>query len=170
MKERIIEFIHDLTNYDYILFAALFVIFLLLLISTLLLRKKRFLGSFMLLLSLAVLFIGPVVGYIQLHEYLYKNSSKITNIKALEFTPALVVIANMTNESQRDFSTCKINVNIFKVAHNQLLDAIFPFNPFQTMQVIETNILKGETRDLKIIVEPFTYKQDYNVSLDTDCR
>ena len=170
MKAKILEFIHELTNYDYILFAALFVIFLLLLICTLLLRKKRFLGSFMLILSLGVLFGGPVVGYIQLHEYLYKNSSKITQIKALEFTPALVVIGSVTNESQRDFSTCKINVNIFKVAHNEILDAIFPLNPFETMQVIENDITQGETRDLKIIVEPFNYKQDYNLSLGVHCR
>ena len=170
MKEKILEFIHGLTNYDYILFATLFFVFLLLLFLTLLLRKRAFFASVFLLLSLATLFVGPFVGYIQLHDYLYKNSSNITEIKALEFSPALVVIGNITNESQRDFSTCKINVNIFKVAHNQILDAVFPYNPFQTMQVTETDIAEGETRDLKIIVEPFSYKQDYNVSLGVDCR
>ena len=170
MKEKILEFIHGLSNYDYILFAGLFFVFLLLLILTLLLRKRAFFASVFLILSLITLFVGPFVGYIQLHDYLYKNSSKITEIKALEFSPALVVLGNITNESQRDFSTCKINVNIFKVAHNQILDAIFPYSPFQTMQVTETDIAKGETRDLKIIVEPFSYKQDYNVSLGVDCR
>ncbi len=170
MKEKILEFLHGLTNYDYILFAALFFVFLLLVILTLVLRKRAFFASLFLILSLATLFIGPFVSYIQLHDYLYKCNSKITEVKALEFTPALVVTGNITNESQRDFSTCKINVNIFKVAHNQILDAIFPFNPFQTMQVVETNILQGETRDLKIIVEPFSYKEDYNLSLGVDCR
>jgi hypothetical protein len=170
MKEKILDFLHGLTNYDYILFTAIFVIFLLLLILTLILRKRMFFASIFLILSLATLFVGPFVGYIQLHDYLYKCNTKITEVKALEFTPALVVTGNITNESQRDFSACKININIFKVAHNQILDAIFPFNPFQSMQVIETNILKGETRDLKIIVEPFSYKQDYNVSLGVDCR
>ncbi len=170
MKEKILELLHGLTNYDYILFTVIFVIFFLLLILTLVLRKRAFFASIFLILSLATLFIGPFVGYIQLHDYLYKHSSKITEVKALEFTPALVITGSITNESQRDFSTCKINVNIFKVAHNQILDAIFPLNPFQTMQVVETNIVKGETRDLKIIVEPFCYKQDYNVSLGVDCR
>ena len=170
MKEKILEFIHGLSNYDYILFAGLFFVFLLLLILTLLLRKRAFFASVFLILSLITLFVGPFVGYIQLHDYLYKNSSKITEIKVLEFSPALVVLGHITNESQRDFSTCKINVNIFKVAHNQILDAIFPYSPFQTMQVTETDIAKGETRDLKIIVEPFSYKQDYNVSLGVDCR
>jgi hypothetical protein len=170
MKEKILEFIHGLSNYDYILFAALFFIFLLLLILTLLLRKRAFFASVFLILSLTTLFVGPFIGYIQLHDYLYKNSSKITEIKALEFSPALVVMGNITNESERDFSTCKVNVNIFKVAHNEFLDTILPYNPFQTMQVTETNITKGETRDLKIIVEPFSYKQDYNVSLGVNCR
>ena len=170
MKEKILEFIHGLTNYDYILFAALFFVFLLLLILTLLLRKRAFFASIFLILSLTTLFVGPFVGYIQLHDYLYKHTATITQIKALEFSPALVVMGNITNESQRDFSTCKITVNIFKVAHNQILDAIFPYSPFQTMQVTENNIIKGETRDLKIIVEPFNYKQDYNVSFGVECR
>lgn len=170
MKEKLLEFIHGLGNYDYILFAALFVIFLLLLIVALLLRKRVFFASLFLLLSLGTLFVAPFFGYIELHNYLYKNTAKIIEVKALEFTPALIVSATLTNESQRDFSTCKIDVNIFKVAHNQILDAIFPFNPFQTMSIFESNITKGETRDLKIIVEPFTYKQDYNLSLGVDCR
>ncbi len=170
MKEKILEFIHGLNNYDYILFGALFVIFLLLLIMAMLLRKKAFFASIFLILSLGTLFVGPFVGYIQLHNYLYKNSAKITEIKALEFTPTLIVKGALTNESQRDFSTCKIQVNIFKVAHNQILDAIFPLNPFQKVWIAETEIKKGETRDLKIIVEPFTYKQDYNLSLSVDCK
>jgi hypothetical protein len=170
MREKILEFIHGLGNYDYILFAALFVIFLLLLIVALLLRRRPFFASVFLLLSLGTLFVAPFVGYIQLHNYLYKNSIKITGVKALEFTPALIVNATLTNESQRDFSTCKIQVNIFKVAHNQILDAIFPLNPFQKVWIAENEIKKGEIRDLKIIVEPFNYKHDYNLSLGVDCR
>jgi len=170
MRAKILEFIHGLTNYDYILFAALFAIFLLLLIVTLLLRKRVLFASLFLILSLATLFVAPFVGYIQLHKYLYKNSVKITETKALEFTPTLIVKGTLTNESSRDFSTCKVQANVFKVAHNKILDTLFPLNPFQKVWIEEANIKKGETRDLKIIVEPFTYKQEYNVSLGVDCR
>ncbi len=170
MKAKILAFAHGLNNYDYILFSALFVLFLLLLIMTLLLRKKHILASIFLILSLATLFVAPFVGYIQLHKYLYKNSSKITEVKALQFTPTLIVKGTLTNESKRDFATCKVQVNIFKVAHNIILDTLFPLNPFQKVWVAENGIRKGETRELRIIVEPFTYKKEYNLSLSTDCK
>ena len=170
MKEKILAFVHQLSNYDYILFAGLFVLFLLLLILTLLLRRRAILSTILLLMSLATLFVAPVVGYFQLHEYLYKHTTKLIDYKALQFTPALVVTGSITNDSKNDFSTCKIRVNIFKLAHNEILDKIFPFNPFQTMTTQENEIAQGETRDFKIIVEPFTYKNDFDVSLTTDCR
>ena len=170
MKQKIITFINGLVSYDYILFGGIFILFLLLLIITLLLRKRPMLSVITLLLSLSVLFAGPFVGYIKLHDYLYKHSCAVTDIKELQFSPALVVTGTITNESKKDFSTCKITANVYKVSHNAILDKIFPFNPFKKMSIIEDNITKDETRTVKIIVEPFHYQKDYNVSLGADCR
>lgn len=170
MKEKILTFIHGLVSYDYILFGGIFVLFLLLLMITLLLRTKPVLSMLTLLLSLAVLFTGPIIGYIKLHNFLYKNSCNVTDIKQLHFTPALVISATVTNESKKNFSTCKISANVYKVSHNAILDKIFPFNPFKKMSIVENNIEKNETRTIKIIIEPFNYNKDYNVSLGADCR
>ncbi|WP_345992624.1 DUF2393 family protein [Sulfurimonas sp. HSL-1716] len=170
MKEKLLAFIHGLTNYDYALFGGIFIVFLLLLLTALLLRKKHLLSIIILLLSMITIFIGPVVGYIQLHKTLYKHSCKITDVKELQFTPAVVVTGTLTNESKRDFHTCKITVKLYKVSHNAILDRLFMLNPFQKMSIIEKDILKNETRAVKIIVEPFDYKNDYNVSMGADCR
>jgi hypothetical protein len=170
MKAKILAFIHQLSNYDYILFASLFVLFLLLLILSLLIRKRTVIATILLLLSFTTLFIGPFVGYIQLHQFLYKQTTKLLDYKALQFSPTIVVTGTLRNDSKKDFSTCKLKVNLFKVAHNQILDQIFPFNPFQTMSFEEQNIAQGETREFKLLVEPFVYEGDYDISIATDCR
>jgi hypothetical protein len=38
------------------------------------------------------------------------------------------------------------------------------------MSIIEEYIAVSETREFKIIVEPFTYSRDYNISLGADCK
>lgn len=169
-SNKILTFLNGLTNYDYALFGGIFILFLLLLVITLLLRKKPLLSITILLLSIILLVLGPVIGYIELHKFIYKNSCKVTSIKELQFTPAVVVTGTITNESKRDFSTCKISAKLYKVSHNRVLDKIYTLKPFKKMSIIENDIEKNETRSVKIIVEPFGYKNDYNVSLGADCR
>ncbi len=170
MKNKILTFIHGLNNYDYALFGGVFIVFLLLLLITLLLRKRAFLSIFFLLLSVITLLAGPIIGYIQLHKFLYKNSCIITDTKELHFTPAVVVTGTITNQSKRDFQNCKVTAHMYKVSHNAILDTLFKLKPFKNMSIIEENLERNETRPIKIIVEPFTYKKDYNVSLEGDCR
>ena len=38
------------------------------------------------------------------------------------------------------------------------------------MSIFEEGIKKGQTREFKIIVEPFTYEKDFNISLGADCK
>lgn len=170
MKNKILIFLNELTNYDYALFGGVFILFLLLLVITLLLRKNHIISVVLLIISMVVLFVGPVVGYIELHKYLYKNSTKVTDVKELQFTPAVVVTGTMTNESKRDFSTCKISANLYKVSNNAILNKLFHLNSFQKMSIVEDNIERNETRAIKIIVEPFNYNKNYDVSLGADCR
>jgi hypothetical protein len=38
------------------------------------------------------------------------------------------------------------------------------------MSIIEDDIAKGQEREIKIIIEPFTYAYDYNLSVGADCK
>lgn len=170
MREKLLDFLHNLTNYDYVLFASLFILFLLLLVLTVFIRKYSFLSILTLFISLFTLFVAPFIGYKKLHQYLYPTSNSVKEVKALNFTPALVVLGTLTNESQKDYSICKVTLSLHKVAHNALLDPLFKLNPFQKTSIIEHNIAPKEERSLKILVEPFSYKKDYNVTIGADCR
>jgi len=170
MKHKITAFIQGLINYDYMLFGGVFILFIILIILGILLRKNTAISISIVLLAFSCLFIGPVVGYIKMHEYLFKNRIELNDQKKLTFTKAVVVLGTLKNESKFDFKSCKITASAYKVSGNVVKDYIFKFNPFKNMSIVEHNISREELRGFKIIIEPFTYSKTYNISVKADCK
>ncbi len=171
MKETLNAFINHLTIYDYALFGAVALLVILLLILAIVVRKKVALSMTLLILALLLLIAGPTVGYWQLHQFLYKTTTHLTLVKTLEFSQALVLKGEVTNASKRHLSTCKITAKIFKVSGNPYLDALYPLNPFQKMSILkDVNLSSGERYEFKMIVEPFTYAKEYNLSIGAQCQ
>jgi hypothetical protein len=170
MNSKITLFIDGLIKWDYLLFGSVFVLFLLFIILGIVLRKKLILAILFLLLGFSILLLGPTLGYMKLHETLFKNSTLLQSQKRLQFSEAVVVKGSVTNESNRDFKECKITASAYALSSNKLKNYLKKFKPFKKMSIIETNIAKSETREFKIIVEPFRYSKDYNISLGADCR
>ena len=170
MKTKITAFIDGLIVYDYILFGSVFALFILFVILAIVLRKKVVLSVFLALFSFVFLIVAPVIGYMQMHKFLFKNSTVLISQKKLNFTKAVVVKGVLKNESKFDFKSCKITASAYKVSGNAIKDMIFPFNPFKKMSILEYDIKKGDEREFKIIVEPFRYSKDYNVSVGASCR
>lgn len=170
MKEKITAFIENLITYDYILFASVFGLFFLFIIIAILFRKKTTLAVVFVLLSFFILLLGPTLGYIKMHEYLFKHSLELTSQKRLTFTQAVVVKGTLTNESNSDFKSCKIRASANKSTGNALKDFVFKFKPIKSNSVLKYNILKGEKIDFKVIIEPFTYSKDYNITLGANCK
>ena len=170
MKEKLTAFIEGLITLDYLLFGGVFILFILFIIFGILLRKKIALALLFILLAFGILLAGPTLGYIKLHEYLFKNTTKLISQKKLNFTEAVVVKGSVTNESKKNFQSCKITASAYAVTSNEYKNYLKKFKPFINMSINEYDIKKGETREFKIIVEPFTYSRDYNISLGADCR
>jgi len=169
MKEKVTAFINELIRYDYILFGAVLALFFLILILALVLRKKTALSAFLALLSFSILFVGPTLGYIKMHEYLFPNSVKLLSQKKLQFLPAIVVKGEIKNESKKEFKKCKITALVLRQSKNKIKTYIYKFKPIKKMSIIEENLLAEEVRRFKIIVEPFTSSRDYNISIKADC-
>ena len=170
MKEKITTFIHGLISYDYILFGSVFALFILLIILTIVLRRKLKVALFLLLLAFSILFLGPSLGYVAMHHYLYKNSLTLLSQKRLHFSDAIVVKGRITNESKFDFSRCIIRVDVHKNSKNKLKKFLYKFNTIQQMSILKRDIRKGKTVDFKVIVEPFKYKKDYFITLGAKCK
>ncbi len=170
MKEKLSTFIGELIIYDYILFGVIFVLFILFVVLSILLRHKTILASFFILFSFVILFIAPVVGYEEMHKYLFKNTLELTSQKKLNFTKAIVVKGTIKNDTKHPFKDCKIRAFVHKVSSNKIKNYIYKFKSLANMSILEYNIQSEEKRRFKIIIEPFTYSEDYNISLEAKCR
>lgn len=170
MNSKITLFIDSLIKYDYLLFGATFVLFILFIVLGILLRKKLLIAVIFIVLAFSILLIAPTLGYVKLHETLFQNSTKLLSQNQLQFMQAVVVKGSVTNESNRDFKECKITASAYAVSSNKLKNYLKKLKPFKKMSIIEMDIAKSETREFKIIVEPFRYNKDYNISLGADCR
>jgi len=170
MKEKLLTFIDGLIMYDYILFGLSFILFILFIIFALLLRKKLIIALFFVILGFTTLVLGPTLGYIQMHKYLFKNSTKLISQKRLHFVQAVIVTGSITNESKFDFKECKISAEVYKVSKNRYKNYLFRLKPFQKMSILEKNLSKGQMREFRIIIEPFRYQKDYNISLGASCK
>jgi hypothetical protein len=168
--QKLQNFIDNLIIHDYLLFGGSFVLFILLLALAIILRRKLVLAILLILLSFSILLLGPTLGYIQLHAFLFSNKATVTEMKALEFTDALVVWGDLNNTSKRPFSSCSVTAGVFKVSGNALLDSIYPLNPFKKSTIIVEDIGVGASKPFKVIVEPFTYAKDYNVTVGAKCK
>ena len=170
MKHKILAFIEGLISYDYILFGASFVLFIIFIILGIVLRRKAALAVIIIFLAFAILLLGPTLGYVKMHDIIFKNSTELITQKRLEFTQAVVVKARLINESDRDFTECKITASAYKVTSNKYKNYLKKLKPFQKMSIIELDIQKAQTREFKIIIEPFSYSRDYNISLGADYK
>ena len=170
MKQKISLFIENLIPYDYLLFGASFVLFIIFIILGIILRRKIVLALLFILLSISILFLGPTFGYMKMHEILFKNSIELISQKRLEFTQAVVVKGTIVNESTKNFKECTITAHAYKVTSNKYKNYIKKLKPFKNMSIVVEDIKMAEIRKFKIIIEPFTYNRDYNISLGADCR
>lgn len=164
------NFIDSLITQDYILFGSVFFLFLFFIITAILLRNRLKTAVFFVLLAFSIVVLGPTYGYVKLHNYLFKNKVELLDQKKLSFVEAVVVRGKLTNISKRDFSECKVTASAHKVTSNTFKNYIYELKPFQNMSIVTESILIGETKEFKIIVEPFRYEYKYNISLEADCK
>lgn len=170
MQEVLNQFIKELLIYDYILFGLVLLVFIVLILLAILARKRLILSLFLIILAFFTLIGGSIGGYIELHKYLFKNSIEVIKQKRLNFTEAAVIYAKLTNESNRLFSSCKIKATAYRVDENSIKELILKLKPIQKMSILEQNIDINETRDIKMVMEPFTYKSDFNISIEARCK
>ena len=170
MREKILAFLHSLILYDYILFGAIFSLLLIFLILAIIKRESLISSILYIFFAFFILLAGPFIGYKTLHYFLYKNSIELVSEKKLKFMKAIVVRAKLHNESNFDFKECKITANVHKAHSNSVKNFLYSFRIIKKMTIITKDIKSGNSKNIKIIIEPFKYKKRYQISLKADCR
>ncbi len=171
MKTYILDFIDHLLVYDYLLFGGIILLFILILGLAIFLRHHLALAVLLVLVAFGVLTAGSAVGYTMMHRYLFSNTLVLSQVKALEFTEALLIKGEIRNTSKRTFGECTVSVGVHKVSGNPYLDRIYPNIPFQKASLkVEEPIKPGKAAAFKLFVEPFRYTKEYNITAKADCR
>lgn len=171
MKERLLHFLHELVFYDYLLFLGIFTVFIILVVVALLFHKKMVLSILLILLAFATIFIAPFVGYSLLHQKLDKNSVQITSYNRLEFAPVVVIHATLSNLSNHAFKRCRIEAAASKHSKYAMINKIFAYNPFiSSEKLIETPIEVNQSVPVKMVLAPFHYEKEFDVSITAQCH
>lgn len=168
--QRLSVFLKDLIVYDYILFGGLLALFLLFITLGIILRHRLGLALFFIFFAFTLLLGGATFGYQAMHRILFKNETTLLQEKKLNFTQAVVVYGKVKNISQRDFQSCTIEASVYRSSGNVYKDWIRRLKPITKMSIVQENIAREEEREFKMIIDPFTYSGEYNVTLGADCR
>ncbi len=170
MKEKVLQFLHSLSIYDYIFFLAVFTVFILLILLIVLIRNKTTLALSVLLIALLEIFLAPTLGFKVFHNLLYGNTITIQKVKRLTFLQALVIEGKLHNDSSFDFKSCKLDAAIYKDTHNRFKNLVFRLKPIKKSTLTLHNIPKGADVTFRFFIEPFTYKKDFNLSINGMCK
>ena len=171
MKTQIIDFLHTLNLYDYLLFGGILFLFLLLMILSILFRHKQTLALVFILFALITLLIAPVGGYITLHALLYKHTISLNTVKDLTFTDALLIQGDLSNTSQQTFKECTLYVGVSKISTIEPLNKLYPYLPFRHQTItLAGPITPKSSQSFKLLIQPFHYTKRHNVTVRGQCR
>ncbi|MCW8837659.1 MAG: DUF2393 domain-containing protein [Thiovulaceae bacterium] len=170
VQGRINSVVDSLIVQDYILFGSVFILFLLFMILAIILRNKKKTSVLLVILALSVFFLGPTVGFVQMHKFLFKNEVQLVSEKKLEFTKAIVIQGLIKNLSNKNLNECKIIATAYKKTSNEFKNYIFRLKPIQKSSIVEVDLKIGQSKDFKMFIEPFVYNKDYEVGLEASCR
>jgi len=171
MKKHILEFLHTLSLYDYLLFGGIVFIFLFLLILAILFRHKQTLAISLVLLAFMTLLIAPFGGYIALHALMYKHTITLTTVKDLTFTDALLVKGDINNTSKQTFKECTLYVGVSKISPIKPLNKLYPYVPFRRQTIIIKGPIEPKSSEtFKLLIQPFHYTKRHSVTVLGQCR
>lgn len=171
LKTSILNYIQYFTMYDYIAYAWLILTFFITILLAIVLAKRSVILSLLtLIFALILLISGPFILKTLLDSYLRPSNANITLSKKLLYSDILLVNGSIQNNSQKNFSICTVSANIFKYAKSGLNKYIYKLKPFRKKTISVKKELKvNETEEFKIIFYNFTYPNDINITVSSEC-
>lgn len=170
LKANLQAFVSTLHDYDYIMFGAVGALFLLLLLLAIVLRKRTITSLVLVLFALIIVVSGPIAGYAYVHSAVYKTEISELQVKKLEFTEALVIKGKLQNLGKQAYHKCTVSANAYKGASNFFEEMVYPLKPFQKVSILlEEDLNITQSLDFKLVMEPFTYSDEYNISMKANC-
>lgn len=171
MKTLIVNFIHTLGLYDYLLFGGIIFIFAFFLILAVLLHHHLKTAITLITMAFLTMIIAPYVGYHILHAQVYQHKITLTTVQDLEFSDILLIRGDLNNTSTKSFKECTVTIKVSKTHPIKQLSKLYTYLPFRTQKITLKEPLKPkETQSFKLLIEPFTYSKKFSVTAAGVCR
>jgi len=170
-KASILNYANHFSMYDYGAYAWLILLFFVtILLSILVAKKSPIFSILILLLSLALLFAGPFILKNYLDKSLRPSISKTIEVKKLNFSNSLIVTGDVTNVSKKNFSICSIDITVLKNSDNEIKNFINQLKPLRKQTIsIDKLIEVNTTKEFRVVFDNYTYSNDINVSIKSEC-
>jgi len=176
MIEKATEFLNNflaqLHTYDYYAFIWIGLVFIILLVlSIVMVRKKA--GHAVIIMIFAFIFLlsAPFISFYLIHNFIYKTEIQVDMVKKLQYSKSLVIKGTLINRGIEDFSTCNIEADVIKTGQNFLKNFISTIKPIKKKVIlVNKRIIPGEIHLFSFIIEPYTYRGDFNVTLKANCK
>lgn len=164
-------YISHLSGVDFLSFGWLLVFFLFLLFLGIFVAKKRpLMAVFLIFLSVILLVWGGFYIKNFLDKKIRTNEIKLTKIKNLNFTDALILEGYLKNTSKKDFSICEIEIKVIKTTNNSFEKFKNSFQPLAKRTIILKEAIKMSDKiKFSTTFDGFSYKGDFNITSDGDC-
>lgn len=170
IKATILDFFNTLSVYDYVGFILTIVLFTLFLILALLLRRRTKLSMFFVLIAFTFFFVGPSAAHIFVKKTIFKSNPILSEVKKLVYSDTLLIKGSLLYVGKKDANHCRIEANLHKHSENSLKDFAYDLKSFRSgSQMIDQKFTKGDSVDFKIVIEPFSYQGDYNITVHSGC-
>ncbi|PAF44858.1 hypothetical protein BJI48_02415 [Helicobacter sp. 11S02596-1] len=169
IKNLILMEFHRLTSIEIVLFLAIFVIFIFIFTLGLVWHSKRFLPTFLFLLSFVILFSSPFLIRYVMKEKIYKIEVSYQRSSPLQYANAFLIDMDIKNLGMKNIHQCIVKIDIHKNAtntFNRFKNMFFPTKSFK--HFINEAIPTHQSRHFVIMIDDFYDKHSpYKVS--TDC-
>ncbi len=172
LKERILDYLHHLSVYDYIAYGWLLAVLVgSLLFAIALAGKKSKTALYMILIVLILMVTGPFGMKYGLDQTIRKVVLQDTNSTQLHFAKDLIVTGVIKNEGRIDLAGCRVFVKIVKKDSNRYKELLYALKPLRKKSVhLEKKLVKGDDLPYKIVFNHFAYKENlYRVDQSVEC-
>ncbi len=170
IREAIITFFQSLTGYDYLGFFVTMVLFMMLLFLALYFRHRTKLSFLITLIGFVFFFGGPVAVHALVKATLFKHESQVKEVRQLHYSDTLLVKGELHYLGKHKARYCEVSVAVHKEGGNFFKALVYKMKPLQEGSTkVEKELEKGETTPFKVVIEPFNYGGDYNITIASGC-
>lgn len=171
IKASILYYANHFSMYDYAAFAWLILIFFVSILLAIIVAKKSPIFSVIIIIfSLSILFIGPFMVKHYLNKLLRPSQNITLEVKKLQFSDSLIVNGNIKNISKNNYSTCKVNILVVKSSKSDVQKFINKLKPLREKTIFIDNVVEvNATKEFRVVFDNYTYSNDINISINSEC-